>query len=1057
LLAAVLHPGAVLAWGTENTHWRLADNARDRFDRDSAFTAFLQRELDLPKGLDEPLAVQLGFDEAIDEEIGPINGSRLNRSRNLELSPDAPDDVYIHLNQRCFGLGSPDPACFSNLKRAPIDQLIRAGAWAEDNPNPRARHHFHDPTFEHAPPPGNHGLDDQKLAPGLNFIAELATVVFRGGEWGRFWASFKKYNPFSPEIDPDFGHFEYRGRSALDRALNLPLGAAPLPSTRSPENLFALPDAERYLYLGLTASREDEREHYLALHFIAFGHVLHLLQDMSSPGHVRNDFIMEHALRTFASFEAVGDKRPVATSVIGKLGSANSPPWQFLADQGISDPRYLQTLGGFTLDATGLEIAGFWDQGSQSAADGAGLAEIVQRHVFSTGSIGGAPGEPSEYPYPLLPESCALTESEGSGDSLVFVAELPARTLKEGLVVNPGETQRFLSSPMIPHLGRCRYHAELLGTDSLFAVTVVDESVQRDYLEVLWPFTIDYTAKLMENYYQPRLSLVPQSLDSFKLANPTMLEFEAAIDSVEIVYDGIDGQRHSALASCSGDIELRLPPAASPDELGEESDLTCTMPALNTLPVLPAREDFWVVVRGALGSRGDFGSENEYDEGSKEFVVAFTHVRPEIFFDRIILDPPSPPVSDGSEKVDVYSIWVDLDQEHLAGTSKGQVPQNRTAALRNSPAAAELDFALPEQDPSTPGRLVIRHDGGAPSNQQYPLFVAGTLMDLGILQLVPGSESGVALTPVENSQTDFLSGMRGGARWSPDGRFLFAERINPSSHEYTRFDLDTNEAVELVLADLFSVVSEDVDTATVEICDQLRSVTPVSATEVAATVICYRRLFDKSSETFIDTDRSGESIFLAALTPSGEDLSIDITMVIDMVSGTPAFEPCPLAHNPTKPQGSPQGFRCPAILTESLQWGEEAFVEDNGDAKLAFLHNLHEKPDGTAHRGEPGPLTDIVIADLQSQSQTMTIAVKDIVARTEPTQGGGTINIAPSPAHWSPSGGMLAFYDPKTDQIEVATVADMSALPVDPIPIAWVPNIAKTLTWGIPLRFPSGN
>src|SRR3972149_2193463 len=163
LLAASLHPTAILAWGTESIHWRLADEAVDEFNSSQGsssrvFSTFLQQELDLPKGLDEPLAVQLGFDEAIDKEIGPINRSRLNRSKNLTFFPKAPDDVYIYLNQRCSG--SPDPDCFSNLKRVPIAQLIRAGTWAEDNPNPRARHHFHDPTFEHSPPPGNNGVGD---------------------------------------------------------------------------------------------------------------------------------------------------------------------------------------------------------------------------------------------------------------------------------------------------------------------------------------------------------------------------------------------------------------------------------------------------------------------------------------------------------------------------------------------------------------------------------------------------------------------------------------------------------------------------------------------------------------------------------------------------------------------------------------------------------------------------------------------------------------------------------------------------------------------------------
>jgi len=85
------------------------------------------------------------------------------------------------------------------------------------------------------------------------------------------------------------GDFDFTGRSARDRALGLD-GA----SEADIRNFFALPDAERYLYRSLTVERLDEREHYLALHFLAVGHVLHVLQDMTSPAHVRNDFVGDH-------------------------------------------------------------------------------------------------------------------------------------------------------------------------------------------------------------------------------------------------------------------------------------------------------------------------------------------------------------------------------------------------------------------------------------------------------------------------------------------------------------------------------------------------------------------------------------------------------------------------------------------------------------------------------------------------------------------------------------------------------------------------------------------
>ena len=140
-----------------------------------------------------------------------------------------------------------------------IAELLTAGAGLEDIPMPRARHHFHDPNRDA-------GLDNNTehpaRAPAINRFSKTV--------WGL--------------------SFDLTGASALDRAL----GTEGSQWETEYENYFAWPDARDYFYEALTDANEAVREHYLAMTFVALGHVLHLLEDMGVPPHVRNDWIEAH-------------------------------------------------------------------------------------------------------------------------------------------------------------------------------------------------------------------------------------------------------------------------------------------------------------------------------------------------------------------------------------------------------------------------------------------------------------------------------------------------------------------------------------------------------------------------------------------------------------------------------------------------------------------------------------------------------------------------------------------------------------------------------------------
>lgn len=406
-LAVFLLPGAASAFGTKVTHEELARLSIMRADVGDPIDRYLRWEVGLELGLQERLAVQPALDQRIEADLVVSDRSdtswldtRLNRSLSRRDEdengvrvefPPAPGDVWVPFEPGCRDAADFD-LCFAALPRAEVQQLIRIGTYAEDNPNPRARHHFHDPERSHGPF-DNHGLDDSDRLPSAldSVLAEVATAWLRGGSWLRAIASIFGFS--------DQSNFKLRGRSALDRALNLARGGVRPASEEHPDNHFGLPDAERYLYRSLTSPEKDECENYLALHFVAVGHVLHLLQDMGSVAHTRNDFVVDHVLVDEllggTSLETAGDRRNTFNSVIAASGTslAANAPHAFLTQNGSGTaPLLFFDEARPLLDPTGFDVADFWDRGSLDDADDenparAGLAERVHNRFFSAGTI----------------------------------------------------------------------------------------------------------------------------------------------------------------------------------------------------------------------------------------------------------------------------------------------------------------------------------------------------------------------------------------------------------------------------------------------------------------------------------------------------------------------------------------------------------------------------------------------------------------------------------------------------------------------------------------------
>ena len=251
----------------------------------SRLHAYLRTELGLGLGLFTRLELQ---GEAMD--------SRVHRLLQLDLDRMDPGGGY-----------RPDPAYGQFAVSWALAGAVRAEMPASDN-----RHHFLCPAT-------NTGLD-QRYHSGGRTLALLATL--EGSDTFRQFATATG--------------FDLTGERATDWVF-------------SPLNPQGVAGFYKNLAAAVSSVDPARRAHHLALTLTALGSMVHVLQDMASPTHVRNDFVPGHLEKLGSSAYTLGSayERFVARQY-GRLGIPrytgpaitraslrhffHSPRWDGLAD-----------------------------------------------------------------------------------------------------------------------------------------------------------------------------------------------------------------------------------------------------------------------------------------------------------------------------------------------------------------------------------------------------------------------------------------------------------------------------------------------------------------------------------------------------------------------------------------------------------------------------------------------------------------------------------------------------------------------------------------------------
>jgi hypothetical protein len=152
---------------------------------------------------------------------------------------------------------------------------------------------------------------------------------------------------------------------------------------------YSFSDARDYLYKALTLSNNEDRKHYFGKTFESLGRVIHHIQDMAQPQHVRLD---AHLNLGWSDEE---------------LPFENRSRYEIYTDGHRRDALFIQYLSSGVYPQVSFSKArDFWHTESENPKDGQGLAEFTNHNFVSAGTN----FDTDRYPSPVLTDTTGHNE-----------------------------------------------------------------------------------------------------------------------------------------------------------------------------------------------------------------------------------------------------------------------------------------------------------------------------------------------------------------------------------------------------------------------------------------------------------------------------------------------------------------------------------------------------------------------------------------------------------------------------------------------------------------------
>jgi len=275
-------------------------------------------------------------------------------------------------------------------------------------------------------------------------------------------------------------------------------------------------DVETYFYNALTAENEFDRQAYFARMFRGLGQLMHLVQDLSVPEHVRDDG------HVFYNYEFWLDKIGTRGNIYFAGGNiylrnyrnleetvqipSDDIPFVFL------DPELFETS---MHQLSHIPVANLFDTNTYNGENpddtinkSVGLSEYTNANFISPdtmSSFGTAPGT-GDLPYPRV----IFDNADSTSSICRFDAPDPSdgETSKYYSKIRHGEhVQYFLRAYLRNNFmdATCQYAPETC--KEWWQDTIKDNRVYANYAQKLIPRAVGYSAQLMQYFFEDRIRI----------------------------------------------------------------------------------------------------------------------------------------------------------------------------------------------------------------------------------------------------------------------------------------------------------------------------------------------------------------------------------------------------------------------------------------------------------------------------------------------------------------------------------------------------------------------
>jgi hypothetical protein len=340
-------------------------------------------------------------------------------------------------------------------------QWFRAGAILEDDPACRAGNHFHNPLL----PFSNSGVTDQPF-------------------WIRLFCSRSQFSQVMSNVTWATGFTSPTERGSLTG------------------NSFDWDSARRSYLKALALPAPAEREASLAETFEILGHVMHLVQDLAVPAHVRNDF-QSHLEFCSPSTESFSHWCENAFEHFVRMR-----------------PALVDSAAGISIPSAN-RLTRFWDidqyNGINPSTDTTqGLAEYTNANFPSQNTIFTETlplTDPHSFPYPRQTSTDIEDLIAHRTRATVVTAEDGSH--REGLYL-----RKLSDGEGVEHFLKAGYWTTVIINNpslrSFLPLTFqIDDVAMNDYAAKLLPRAIGYSASLLDYFFRGKLDvdLIEDSID----------------------------------------------------------------------------------------------------------------------------------------------------------------------------------------------------------------------------------------------------------------------------------------------------------------------------------------------------------------------------------------------------------------------------------------------------------------------------------------------------------------------------------------------------------------